>query len=737
VHALEVIKHHYRACNLCEAICGLDIVMRGDVIEAIRGDKDDPLGRGHICPKAVALQDIHSDPDRLQQPVRRTAKGWERIAWDEAFDEVASRFLQIQREHGDDAVAVYLGNPSVHNYGTMLFAPPLLRALHTRNRFSATSLDQLPHHIVASLLFGHQLLLPVPDIDRTELFVIMGANPVVSNGSLMTVPDIRKRLEAIQQRGGEVVVIDPRRTETARVADRHLFIRPGTDAFLMLAVLNVLFTEKLVQPGRLAGFVDGLEELRAIAEPFVPETVAGRTGIDAGPIRELARSFAAAGRAVWYGRVGVSTQQFGTLTQWLICAVNIVTGNLDRPGGAMFTRPAVDLLSGGRVNHGTCGRWRSRVRRLPEFAGELPSCVMAEEMTTPGKGQIRGLLTIAGNPVLSSPNGRQLEQALSGLEFMASIDIYRNETTRHANVILPPTTALEHEHYDVVFHLLAIRNTTRYSPALFTTAKDTHHDWEILLELHTRLLGKRPLSRAKAWLRRALLRWMGPEGLLDLGIRFGPHGSGWKLWKRGLTLRKLKQSRHGIDLGPLEPCLPGRLLTPSKRIHLVPGPLTNDVERLHARLTSSAAEAVNNGVARPTEMLLIGRRQVRSNNSWMHNSERLVKGKEGCTLLMHPEDATRLSIVDGQLVRVTSRVGSLEAVVEVSTEIMPGVISLPHGWGHTRDSVQLETAQRHPGVSINDVTDDQAIDAPSGNAVFNGTPVVVEALAVEMGTEEQ
>jgi anaerobic selenocysteine-containing dehydrogenase len=738
MHPLELLLHHYRACNLCEAICGLDVVLRGDAIESIRGDADDPFSRGHICPKAVALQDVHADPDRLRQPIRRTTHGWERITWKGAFDETASRIQSIQRRYGDDAIAVYLGNPSVHNYGTLLFAPPLLKALHTRNRFSATSLDQLPHHIVARLLFGHQLLLPVPDVDRTGFFVIMGGNPLVSNGSMMTVPDIRKRLEAIRQRGGKVIVIDPRRTETAEFADQHLFIRPGSDALLMLAVLNVVFAEALVRPGRLSAFLDGVEEMQTIAEPFTPERAAKRTGIAADSIRELARAFAGAQHAVWYGRVGVSTQEFGTLTQWLIAVVNILTGNLDRLGGAMFTRPAVDLLAPRRVNPGTMGRWRSRVRQLPEFAGELPTVTLAEEILTPGKGQIRGLLTIAGNPVLSSPNGRQLEKALAQLEFMASIDIYRNETTRHAHIILPPTGALEHEHYDVIFHLLAIRNTARFSPALFRPPQDTRHDWEILLELHTRLLARGgPISRAKAWLRRAVLRRLGPQGLLDLGLRFGPYGSGWKLWKRGLTVRRLKQFPHGIDLGPLEACLPGRLQTAAKRIHLVPEFLRADMDRLrlrHDRLEREAAVGTvptgkDGGTpAVKTELLLIGRRQVRSNNSWMHNSERLVKGKERCTLLIHPTDAVQFEIANGQRIRLVSRVGTIEAIAEVSDEIMPGVVSLPHGWGHTREDTQIQTAQRHPGVSINDVCDELAIDAVSGNAAFSGTPVRIEPI---------
>ncbi len=523
-------RHHFRACNLCEAICGLEIVTQGGVVQSIRGDRDDPLSRGFICPKAVALQDVHDDPDRLKHPLRRTPRGWERVGWQEAFDETAARIKGIQRRHGRNAVSTYLGNPNVHNCGTLLFLTPLLRALGSRNRFSASSFDQLPHMVAAAMMFGHPFLFPIPDVDRTAFFVIMGGNPAVSNGSIMTAPDIKKRLQAIRERGGKVVVIDPRRTETARLADQHLFIRPGTDALLLLAVLHTLHAEGLSRPGRLEAFVDDLDVLWRCMEGFTPEMAGPLTGIDAGAIRQLARAFAAAEGAVWYGRVGVCTQEFGALCQWLIYAINIVTGNLDRPGGAMFTRPAVDTIPLRMFRYRGFARWRSRVRGLPEFDGELPAAVMAEEMLTPGEGQIHALLTVAGNPVLSAPNGRRLEQALPRLDFMVAIDYYINETTRHAHLILPPTAALEHENYDLVFHNFAVRNTARFSPALFAPDADTRHDWEILLELQTRLAADGPLSRFKAWLRRAVLRRLGAQGLLDLGLRFGPYGSGWRFW---------------------------------------------------------------------------------------------------------------------------------------------------------------------------------------------------------------
>ncbi len=704
-------RAHYRTCTLCEAMCGIRIDVEGDRITSIRGDDEDPFSRGHICPKAVALRDLHEDPDRLRHPMRRSGDRWERVSWDAALDEAAARIHEVQTEHGRDAMATYLGNPSVHNFGALLLGPMFLRTLRTRHGYSATSVDQLPHMLAAHLMFGHQLLLPIPDVDRTDHMLIIGANPLASNGSLMTAPDIKRRLRAIRDRGGKLIVLDPRRTETAAIADEHVFVRPGTDAWLLLAMLHVILAEGLERPGKITAMSEGMETVRSIAARFTPERAATRTGVDAETIRRLARELASADRAIVYARVGASVQAFGTLCQWLVNVLNIVTGNQDRAGGVMFTKPAVDVLKAPRgmgASPGSFGRWKSRVRGLPEFGGELPVATLAEEILGEGEGRVRGLFTFAGNPVLSTPNGRQLDRALASLDFMVSVDFYLNETTRHAHLILPPTGPLEHGHYDVIFHLLAIRNTAKYSPPLFDPDPDARHDWQILLELTTRLEELRKpgmAARIGRGVRDRVVRRLGPEGIVDLGLRAGPY--------RGLRMRGLRDAPHGVDLGALEPCLPERLFR--ERIDLAPAPIVDDVARLEA-----SAEA-NGG-----ELSLIGRRQLRSNNSWMHNAPVLMGGRERCTLMIHPDDASARGIENGARVRVTSRVGEITAPVELTRDVMPGVVSLPHGFGHDRSGVKLSVASEHPGASINDLTDELAIDEVSGNAAFSGVPVRVE-----------
>ena len=703
---------HFRACNLCEAMCGLRIELEGERIRSIRGDADDPFSRGFLCPKATALEDVHVDPDRRKLPLRRTGDAWAPVAWDEAFDEVARRIAEVQARHGRDSVAIYLGNPTVHSLGAMTHGLPLIRALRTHNRYSATSVDQLPHHLAATTMFGHMLILPVPDIDRTQLFLALGANPLASNGSMMTAPGMPLRLKALKARGGRLVVVDPRRTETAELADTHLFIRPGTDALLLAALVRTLLEEKLERPGRLADFMEGLEQVRTAVAPFAPERVAAPTGISAERIRALARDFATAESAVAYGRVGLSTQAYGGVAQWLIQVLNVVTGNLDRPGGALFTRPAVNPL--GLAPRGGYARHRTRVRKLPSFGGEFPVAALAEEILTEGPGRIRALLVLGGNPVLSTPNGAQLEKALGTLDFMVAVDPYLNETTRHAHVLLPPTTALEREHYDVVFHLLAVRNTSKWSPPLFEPAPGAKHDWEIFQAL-TRRLRSGGRARLLRPFRALVDRVATPRRLIDLALRTGPYGfrSAHKL-----SVSKLEANPHGIDLGALEPSLPGRLMTPDRRIHLAPEVLVRDLARVESELLSTPR--AGNG-----ELLLIGRRDLRSNNSWMHNSQRLVKGPERCTLLMHPDDARARGLAPGQTVQVRSRVGTVPVRLELTDAVMPGVVSLPHGWGHGRPGVQLRVAASHPGVSLNDLTDDQAVDTLLGTAAFSGTPVHV------------
>lgn len=709
----------HRVCPLCEATCGLTIRVDGATVTDIRGDPDDPFSRGHICPKAVALQDLHDDPDRLRTPVRREGRRWVPLSWPEALDQAAAGLRAVQGAHGRDAVAIYLGNPNVHNLGAMLFGPPLVKALRTRNRYSATSADQLPHQLVAYWLFGHQLLIPVPDVDRTDFMLILGANPAASNGSLMTAPDIEGRLRAIHKRGGQVVLIDPRRTETAALATRHHFIRPGADVLLLAALVHTLFDEALVAPGPVGAFTDGIDRVREAIAPLTPERVEEPTGILARRIRELARALAKAERGVVYGRLGVSTQGFGVACHWLIAVLNLLTGNLDRPGGAMFTTPAIDPLGRIRLTGpGSHGRWRSRVRDLPEVGGELPVATLADEILTPGQGQVRALVTLAGNPVLSTPDGGRLDRALEQLEFMVAIDPAINESSRHADLVLPPVSPLERDHYDLAFALLSVRNVAKWSPRVFDPPEDALDDWQILSGLESRLAdGVRARAAAKA--RQAL----GPRGLVDLGLRSGPYGIGLDPPGMGLSLGRLEEHVHGLDLGPLKPVLPGRLQTADGRIDLGRAELLAELDRARSELLTPVQ--VQGG----RDLRLIGRRHLRSNNSWMHNSRRLMKGKDRCTLLMHPDDAAARDLADGQLAQVRSRVGEVEVPVELSESMMPGVVSLPHGYGHGRQGVQQSVAREHPGVSMNDLTDAQEIDAVGGTAVLSGVPVAVRPVA--------
>jgi len=705
---------HYIACNLCEAICGLEIKLEAGQIKSIKGDKRDPISKGHICPKAVALQDIYNDPDRLRTPLQRTGDGWQPISWEMAYDEVARQLKKIQHQHGKNAVAIYLGNPTVHNLDAMLFGPLFFRTLKTRNRYSATSVDQLPEQLVSLLMFGHSLLIPLPDLDRTGFHIIFGANPVVSNGSLMTAPGVTRRLKAIRERGGKVVVVDPRRSETAAIADQHLFIKPGSDVFMLLAMLHVVFRENLQNPGDVAGFTHGLDEIAGLVKDYTPQKVATVTGVDAGDIERLVRDFCNAGCASCYGRIGVSTQQYGTLTQWLITVFNIVTGNLDVPGGTMFSKPAFEIIKPSRSGKKGFADEFSRVRQLPNFNGEFPVAALAEEITTAGNGQIRALVTSAGNPILSTPNGTQLDVALSGLDFMVSIDIYLNETSRHANIILPPTTTLERSQYDVAFQALAIRNGAKYSQPVFKAAKEQRSDAQIFTELAWRMQTGNWLGKTAGRLKKSFAQRFGSEWIINKKLKQGPYYK-----SHGLDLKKLKQNPHGIDLGPMQPCLPGRLLTKDKRINLAPEEFVSDLKKLDEILIADASASKT-----PVfDLRLIGRRDPRSNNSWFHNSYRMVKGKKRCLALVHPDDAGSRNIQDGDMATVSSRVGAIRIPVALDEGMMPGVISIPHGWGHQVEGSGLHIAKDHAGVNTNILTDDQFLDSISGNAALNGVPV--------------
>ncbi len=730
---------HYRTCPLCEATCGLEITMVGDTVKRIRGDRDDVFSRGFICPKGSTLKQIQEDPDRLRMPLVRRGGELVEATWDEAWAAVAEGLARVRATGTPNAVAVYLGNPNSHTLAGGLYVRPLLKSLGTRNVFSASTVDQMPKHVSSGLLFGNPSAIPVPDLDRTDYLLMLGANPFESNGSLCTAPDFPGRLAAIRERGGRVVVVDPRRTRTAEAADEHLAIRPGTDALWLAALANEILATGSADLGAVAPLVDGFEQLPVTLQAFTPEAVARRTRIAPEITRRIASELAGASSAAVYGRIGTHTVRFGTVASWLVEVLNVITANFDQPGGAMFPSPAHDRHPDGRAAGGRgfrTGRWTSRVSDRAEVRGELPAGVLAEEIETPGDDRIRALVTVAGNPVRSIQESERLDTALATLDFMVSIDIYVNETTRHADVILPPPAPLEKSHYDLAFTGLSVRNVVNYSPAIIET--DVPQEWEIYARLAlvaggadptaspaqiTDLLADGIVAQRRrqvdagapgddADLDAAIAESAGldgPERLLALMLRTGPYRLPWS---------EVASSPHGIDLGPLAPRLAEVLRTANGRVDLVPEPVAADV----GRLAESLAAEDDGG------LLLVGRRDLRSNNSWMHNLEVLVKGRPSCTLQVHPDDAAALGLHDGGSATVRSSVGSLAVPVEVTDVVSPGTVSLPHGWGHGVEGTRMTVAARYAGANSNALTDASVLDPLSGNAQLNAIPVAVSPL---------
>ncbi|MGR4884502.1 molybdopterin oxidoreductase family protein [Streptomyces sp. LARHCF249] len=775
-----------RICPLCEATCGLTLTIEGAAVTGARGDREDVFSNGFICPKGAAFGALDSDPDRLRTPLVRRDGRLQEATWEEAFDAIAAAVPALVREYGPQAVGLVLGNPNVHTMAGALYPPLLLKALGTRNLFTASTLDQMPKHVSSGLLFGDPFAIPVPDLDRTDFLLLLGANPVESNGSLCTAPDFPGRLKALRARGGTLVVVDPRRTRTAKLADRHLAPRPGSDALLLAALAHTLIEEKLAAPGALEEHTEGIGELAAALGSFTPEAVAPACDLTAAEIRTLARELAAAPTAAVYARIGSCTVEYGTLASWLVDVLNILTGNLDRPGGALFPLSATAPGSRppGPGKGFALGRWVSRVSGHPEAKGELPTAALAEEIETPGDGQIRVLLAIAANPVLSAPDGDRLDRALTGLDFMVSVDPYLNETSRHAHVVLPPPPPSQSAHFDFAFNGFAVRNQARYSPAAVPLGEGSMDECEIHARLilavsglhgsadpagvdelaiqsalaketaaaHSPLHGQDPARLAGL-----LAGGSGPERRLDLMLRLGPYGDRFGLAVAGpvaeplaapsaesvagnaadsavespadlsvapaapsapgLSLERLLEHPHGIDLGPLEPRLPGVLKTRSGRIELLPDPIAAELPGLRAALAD-----------RPAGLVLVGRRHLRSNNSWLHNVPALTGGSNRCTLQVHPQDADRLGLTDGGRARITADGGSLDVPVEITDTLRAGVVSLPHGWGHDRAGVRLSVAAAAPGVNVNQLLDGTRLDPLSGTAVLNGFPVVLAPL---------
>ncbi len=709
---------HHRTCPLCEATCGLELEVTDGAVRRIRGDRDDVFSKGFLCPKGSVLHHLNDDPDRLRSPMIKQDDGSHReVTWDEAFAEVERLMVPLREAHGPDSTAVYVGNPNVH--GSSIFSlQALVMALATTNLYTASSVDQLPKEIANGLLYGDPRAWGVPDLDRTDLLVVIGANPVVSGGSLATAPDWPGRIASIRERGGHVLVIDPRRTETAAKADDWWGIRPGTDVLLLAALAHTVFSEELVDLGAAAGYCDGLESLASALGPYSADRVATATGISADRIIDLARRLASTDRAVVYGRVGLQTHEYGTLASWLTDVVNIITGHLDVPGGQMFATPAMALTAPDEYPDGfTIGRWSSRVHGHPECRGELPTATLADEILVPGDGQVRSMICLAGNPVRSCPDSARLEEAFASLECLVSVDIYRNETSKHAHVILPPPGPLERSHADLFFYAMAVRNVVNWSPPLFAPTGPTEEDIHLRLAAITMGMGAgADLEPLRSMMLAGLGAMVAPEidvadlsgdtlfdQAVDLLLRSGHYD--------GLSLDVLAENPHGIDLGPLEPTLPDRLRTPDRRITLVPPLIADDLPRLERLLD-----------ARPSgDVVLIGRRQLRSNNTWMHNVRILMKGTHRCTLLVPTSDAARLGIVDGDLVEITSRVGRVTAPAEVTDDLVEGVVSLPHGWGHDAEGQSIATG--NPGVNSNVLTDPQVIDPLSGACAINAIPV--------------
>ncbi len=748
----------YRTCPLCEATCGLEIELEGREVVKVRGDAEDVFSAGFICPKGASLGELHSDPDRLDTPlVRNEAGELVEASWDEAFAAIDAGLAPILAEGDRDALGTYLGNPNAHTLDGAIHLRALLKGIGSRNVFSASSVDQLPKQVAVGLMFGAGLSVPIPDIDNTDYLLVLGANPLASNGSLMTVPDFRGRARKMQERGGKLVVIDPRLSRTAELADEHQFIRPARDAHFLAGLAHTILAEGLEQPGRLAEICNGLEGLAELLAPFDADSVAEACCIEADAIRRIARELATAPSAAVYGRIGTTTQEFGTLASWLVDVLNVITGNLDHPGGAMFPLAAAGQPNAtgasGQGRGVKMGRWQSRVRGLSEAFGELPVATLADEIEGEGEGQIRALLTVAGNPVVSTPNSGRLRAAIESLEFMVSIDCYVNETTSLADVILPVPSPLERAHYDLAFYQLSVRNIANYTPPSLPMREGMREEWETMLRLLGIVTGQGPDADTAAIddfialeaARRetvtegspvhgleppdvltALGERRGPERILDLLLRCGPYGAGFdapaEATGRGngnaLSLQRLLENPHGIDFGPMRPRLPEVLRTPSGKIELSPESIIADLERLAGSLEGAGEQLV-----------LIGRRHLRSNNSWLHNLPHLVRGPDRCTMQISPTDAERIGLSDGDSARVSSRAGAVEIPVEVTPKIMSGVVSIPHGWGHDGADNRMDVAAVHHGVNSNLLADESLIDPLSGNAVLNGIPVEVSAIA--------
>jgi anaerobic selenocysteine-containing dehydrogenase len=710
-------------CRICEVYCGMVATVEDGRVTKLRPDKDHVLSRGYACPKGVTFHQVTHDPDRILHPMKKVNGEWQRISWDAAIGEIAAKLDRIRRQHGPHSIGLYTGNPAGYSYNHRLVSIGWIDAIGSRNTYGAGSQDNLSLFLVSKFLYGRHFLRPVPDLAHTSFLLVVGTNPAVSQGTLMHVVDVEARLEEIRARGGKIVVVDPRRTETARLADEHHFIRPDSDVHLLLAMANVILGEGLEAKEFLRDHTVGLERIREVVRDFTPDDAAAKTGIDADTIRRLAREMAAARGAAAIGRLVVG--RFGTLTAWSMELLNVLTGNLGARGGVLFSRGLVDFAGiVAMVGRDEYGEHRSRVSGRAGVLGELPSGVLAEEITEPGEGQIRALVVTAGNPVLSIPNGEALAAAMKTLDLSVALDFYMSETASLADYFLPCATPLERADFPIFHSQLMTEPYAQWTEAVIPPEGEAKEEWEIFALLSD-AMGLRFMNDRGAHALRQALKLFGrefsPRWIIDGMIRLGPYGDRWLPWSKGWSLKKLAARPHGVRLPDPEPGdVAKHVKTPDRKVHLWNRHLEGELARLRE---VEAAEA-----PREFPFRLIGRRDIRSNNSWLHNVPKLMSGERCHRLRIHPSDAATLGLAEGDRARVRSRVAAVETDVRITDEVMPGVVSLPHGWGH-RGATNRRVASGNPGVNCNALMDEKVIEPLAGMSLLNGVPVAVERLS--------
>lgn len=732
---------HHRTCPLCEGMCGVTVKVEGGQVATVRPNRQDVWSQGHVCPKGTTLGALHDDPDRLRTAMVRDGSEWKSASWDTALERLEELAEGVRNRHGPHAFAAYGGNMAGKDATLSRYTGLMLATSGIQQVYSSGTVDQHPKNLSAMLMFGNEWKIPIPDLDNTDLFVIFGGNPAASKGSIFSHRDVMGAMRDLRARGGRVIVIDPVRTKTAQAADQWIGLKPGTDAALMLGVAHVLFARGAVRLRHLDGLIEGLDALRDVAGEFSPQVVAPFCGIEASIIEDLADELIRTDRSAIYGRIGTCTQSFGTLASWMIDVLAILTGNLDRRGGSMWSRPAaslVDMLAtlpdGMPVVMG-----KSRVRGVPAVLGQFPASCMAEEIATPGPGQIKGLVTFAANPALSAPDSGKLAQALPLLECMVSLDNYINETTRHAHVILPSPSFLESAHFDMWSWIFCLTSGGHYSPPVFPPVDRPDH-WRIVARVGA-IIGGQPGADIDAMddgyfralatgrgidpdLAITALPERGPARILDLAIRAGPFGDRFGAVAGGLSLDSFRNQPDGVIIGPATPQAQEGFATSSGKIEIAPALILSDIPRLKLALG-----------ANDPALVLVSRRHLRSMNSWMHNVDTLVKGKDRCTVQMHSADAATRGLEGGDLVTLTSAAGSIVVPMEIDDDIRPGVVSMPHGWGHSDAQTHLSVAKVHPGANTNVLSPGTLVDVISGNAVLNGIPVEIAKASPQVITE--